>query len=259
MHYEVCCSGPPVVFVHEAIADSRMWEPQWVSFAGRHRLVRMDLAGFGRTPIDWLPVTHARDVVDLLDALEISAACLVGASLGGRVALEVAVARPDLVQALVLVDTGLPGMEWSDAVRAYGAAEDEAVTRGDLTAATELNLRMWVDGPRRGPEDVDLVVRATVAEMTHRALELQAPHWEGLGEDLLVPDVAERLDEVRAPTLVVVGEEDVDDMHMLAKRFAAGIPDARLATIAGAAHVPSLEQPEAFDTVVLAFLADVSG
>ena len=259
MHYEVCCSGPPVVFVHEAIADSRMWEPQWVSFAWRHRLVRMDLAGFGRTPIDRLPVTHARDVVDLLDALEISAACLVGASLGGRVALEVAVARPDLVQALVLVDAGLPGMEWSETVRAYGAAEDEAVTRGDLTAATELNLRMWVDGPRRGPADVDPVVRATVAEMTQRALELQAPHWERLGEDLLVPDVAERLAEVRAPTLVVVGDEDVDDMHMLAKRFAAEIPDARLATIAGAAHVPSLEQPEAFDTVVLAFLADVVG
>ena len=57
-----------------------------------------------------------------------------------------AVARPELVQALVLVDAGLPAMEWSEAVRAYGAAEHEAVTRGDLTAATELDLRMWVDG-----------------------------------------------------------------------------------------------------------------
>ena len=255
----MCCSGPPVVFVHAAIADSRMWEPQWVSFAGRHRLVRMDIPGFGRTPIDRLPVTHARDVVDLLDELEISAAGVVGASLGGRVALEVAIARPDLVQALVLVDTGLPGMEWSEAVRAHGAAEDEAVTQGDLTAATELNLRMWVDGPRRGPGDVDPRVRMAVADMTHRALELQAPHWERLGEDLLVPDVAERLEEVRAPTLVVVGDEDVDDMHMLAKRFAAEIPDAQLATIAGAAHVPSLEQPELFDAVVLGFLADVIG
>src|SRR5438093_12360051 len=128
--YELRGSGAPIVFVHAAIADSRMWEPQWTSFAGRHRLLRFDLAGFGRTPIERLPLTHAQDVVHLLDELEISAAAVVGASLGGRVALEVAVARPDLVRALVLVDAGLPGVDWSEAVRAYGAAEDEAVARG---------------------------------------------------------------------------------------------------------------------------------
>jgi pimeloyl-ACP methyl ester carboxylesterase len=259
VYYEVRGSGPPIVFVHEAIADSRMWEPQWTTFAGRHRLLRMDLAGFGRTRIERLPVTHARDLVGLLDELEISAAVIVGASLGGRVALELAVARPDLVRALVLVDAGLPGVDWSERVRAYGAAEDDAVARGDLAAATEINLRMWVDGPRREAEDVDPGVRAAVAEMQLRALELQAPHWERLAEDLLVPDVAERLDQVQAPTLVLVGEEDVDDMQLLAKRFAAKIPRARLATIPAAAHVPSLERPAAFDELVLEFLVDAPG
>jgi 3-oxoadipate enol-lactonase len=259
LHYELTGSGPPVVLVHEAIADSRMWEPQWASFAGRYRLLRMDLAGFGRTPIETLPVTHARDVIALLDELGVSAAGVVGASLGGRVALELAVARPDLVRALVLVDAGLPGVDWSEAVRAYGAAEDEAVARGDLDAATDLNLRMWVDGPRRSSADVDPAVRAAVAQMVRRALELHAPVWEQLVEDLLVADVAERLDEVRAATLVVVGEEDVDDMQVIAQRLAAEIPEARLATIPGAAHVPSLEQPAAFDACVLAFLASALG
>jgi 3-oxoadipate enol-lactonase len=255
--YELRGSGSPVVFVHPAIADSRMWEPQWTSFAARHRLLRFDLAGFGRTPIESLPLTHARDVAGLLDELEIGAAGVVGASLGGRVALELAVARPELVRALVLVDAGLPGADWSEVVQAYGASEDEAVTRGDLAAATEINLHMWVDGPRRSPEDVDPAVRAAVAEMQGRALELQAPHWEDLDEDLLVPDIAERLDEVRVPTLVLVGDEDVDDVHRLARRFASEIPGARLETIPGAAHVPSLEQPAAFDELVLPFLAEV--
>src|SRR5438270_99245 len=209
VYYELSGSGPPIVFIHEAIADSRMWEPQWTSFAGRNRLLRLDLAGFGRTPIERLPVTHAQDVVGLLDELDISAAGVVGASLGGRVALELAVARPDLVRALVLVDAGLAGVDWSEVVLAYGAAEDEAVARGDLEAATELNLRMWVDGPRRAAADVDPGVRAAVAEMQRRALELQAPHWESLDEDLLVPDIAERLDEVQPATLVLVGEDDV--------------------------------------------------
>jgi 3-oxoadipate enol-lactonase len=257
--YEVRGSGPPIVFVHAAIADSRMWEPQWTSFAGRHRLLRLDLAGFGRTAIERLPLTHAQDVVDLLDELEISAAGVVGASLGGRVALEVAVARPDLVRALVLVDAGLPGVDWSEAVQGYGAAEDEAVARGDLAAATELNLHTWVDGPHRAAEDVDPGVRAAVAEMQRRALELQAPDWDRLAEDLLVPEIAERLGEVQAPTLVLVGEEDVDDMHALAERFAAEIPRARLVTIPGAAHLPSLEQPAAFGEHVLGFLADTLG
>ena len=103
------------------------------------------------------------------------------------------------------------------------------------------------------------MVRMTVAEMTHRALELQAPHWARLGEDLLVPDAAERLDEVRAPPLVVVGDEDVEDMHMLASGSPPRSPTRGLRRSPAPPHVPSLEQPEAFDTVVLAFLADVVG
>jgi pimeloyl-ACP methyl ester carboxylesterase len=255
LFHEVTGAGPPVVLLHEGIADSRMWEPQWTSFAARYRLLRCDLPGFGRTPIESLPVTHARDVAGLLDELGISSAAIVGASLGGRVALELAVARPDLVSKLVLEDAGLPGLDWSEAVRAYGAAEDEAVARGDLEAAIELNLRMWVDGPRRMAADVDPRVREAVAEMQRCALELQAPHWERLDEDLLVPDIAERLGEVQAPTLVLVGEEDVDDMQALARRFATEIPSARLATIPGAAHLPNLEQPAVFDALVLGFLA----
>lgn len=259
LYHEVNGAGPAIVFLHEGIADSRMWEPQWTSFATRYRLVRCDLSGFGRTPIERLPVTHAQDVVSLLDEIDISSAGIVGASLGGRVALELAVARPDLVRALVLEDAGLPGVNWSEVVRAYWAAEDDAVARGDLDAATEINLRMWVDGPRRAAADVDPQMRVAVAEMQRQALELQAPYWERLDEDLLVPDIAERLGEVQAPTLVLVGEEDVEDMHALAERFAIEIPQARLGTIPGAAHLPNLEQPAAFDRLVLEFLAGALG
>jgi 3-oxoadipate enol-lactonase len=256
LHHELAGSGSPVVFLHPGIADSRMWDPQWRSFAMRHRLLRCDLAGFGRTPIAQLPVTHARDVAALMDELGIAAAAIVGASLGGRVALELAVGRPDLVAALVLVDAGVPGLvEWSEAMRAYGEAEDEAVARGDLDAATEINLRMWVDGARRTAADVDPAVRSAVGEMQRRALELQAPHWEALDEQKLVPEIAERLGDVAVPTLVIVGEEDTDDMQALARRLAAEIAGARLTSIARAAHVPSMEQPDVFDELVLGFLA----
>jgi len=255
LHHELRGSGPTVVFLHAGIVDSRMWDPQWDSFASRYRLLRCDLAGFGRSPIAGVPLTHAADVVGLLDVLGISGAGIVGASLGGRVALEVAVARPDLVGALVLAGAPLPDVDWTQAVRTYGAAEDEAVTRGDLDAATELNLRMWVDGPGRTAADVDPGVRAAVARMQRDALEMQAPVWDSLDEDPLVADLAARLGALATPTLVLVGEEDVEDMQGLARRFATEIPGARRATIAGAAHLPSLEQPAAFDELVLDFLA----
>jgi pimeloyl-ACP methyl ester carboxylesterase len=172
--HEQAGNGPPVVFVHPGIADSRVWDPQWASFARRFSLVRCDLPGFGRTPIDGPKIRFAAEVAGLLDALAIADAALVGCSLGGRIALELAVARPELVSSLVLVGAGLPGWAWSEQVQAYGAAEDEAVSRGDFDTATELNLRMWVDGPGRTPADVDPAVRAAVGEMERRALELQA-------------------------------------------------------------------------------------
>ena len=142
-------------------------------------------------------------------------------------------------------------------MRASGQAEEEAVRRGDLDAATELNLRMWVDGPRRAPEDVDPEVREAVRVMQRRALELQVPVWDTADEEPLVDDVGERLGEIAVPTLVLVGEEDIPDIHRIAARLAASIPGARSGTIPRAAHVPHLERPADFDALVLPFLAEV--
>jgi 3-oxoadipate enol-lactonase len=252
--HEVVGEGPPVLLIHEGICDSRMWESQWRTFSEVHRTVRCDLRGFGQTPLPAEHYSNARDVVELLDRLELGAAAMVGVSLGGRVALEVALARPDLVERLVLVGVGLPGYAWSDTVRRYGEEEDAAVARGDLQAAVEANLRMWVDGPNRRPEEVDPSVRSFVGEMQRRALELQAPLWEEVQEELLVPDVGSRYVELRVPTLVLVGSEDVSDIHEIADRLASGIPGGRKDVITGTAHVPSLERPEEFDRLVLAFL-----
>ena len=90
-----------------------------------------------------------------MESLALAPAALVGVSLGGAVALDVTVARPELVSALVLVGSGLRGHEFSAETQAGWAEEEEAFERGDLDAAVEVNLRMWVDGPRRSPEDVD--------------------------------------------------------------------------------------------------------
>src|ERR671936_3184279 len=112
LHYEVAGAGPPVVFVHAGIADSRMWDAQFASFADDFRVVRYDIAGFGRSPLRGGPFCHWRDLVALLDELRIEQAALVGNSFGGRIALDVAIAAPERVSALVLVAPGLGRWDW---------------------------------------------------------------------------------------------------------------------------------------------------
>lgn len=254
LYREQAGDGPPVVLVHEGIADSRMWEPQWQTFPRAHRTIRYDLRGFGRSPIEPGVFSHARDLVALLDEVSLERTALVGGSIGGRVALEVAVEQPKRVEKLVLMDSALPGIDWSREIEAGWAEEEAALEHGDLDEAVEVSLRMWVDGPGRSPDDVDPAVRERVREMQRRALDLQAPLGDQAREELLVPDVRERLDEVRASTLVLTGEEDQPDIHSIAEHLAEGIPGARRASIAGAAHLPSLERPTEFDALVLDFL-----
>jgi 3-oxoadipate enol-lactonase len=153
IHAETAGDGPAVVLVHAGICDSGMWDAQWGALADGRRLMRFDMRGFGRSPVPSAAYSHARDLIAVMDAAGISEAAIVGASMGGRVALEAALAAPARVSALVLVGSGLPGHEWSAPVRKYWEAEEAAIERGDLAAATEdqrplLGRRV---GPSAGP------------------------------------------------------------------------------------------------------------
>ena len=239
--------------MHEGVADSRMWEGQWEFFARSHRVLRYDMRGFGRSPLPPETYSHARDLIHLLTEMGVMRATLVGASLGGRVALEVAAARPDLVSALVLVGTVVPGHVWSDEIESFAAAEDAAIERGDIDAAVEINLTTWVDGTR--PSDaVDPTVRALVGEMQRLAFELQLAAGEEAGEQPLAPEVGARLAEIGQPVLVVVGEDDHADIHDIAMRLVAELPEARYELIPRAAHVVPLERPAEFNAVLAEFL-----
>lgn len=240
-----------VLLLHAGIADSRMWEPQRAALeATGRRVVAPDLRGFGSRPLEHGRFSYVADAASLLEG----PTDVVGCSLGGRVALELALARPELVSRLVLVAPGLPGWQWSDETRAGWAEEGTAFEQGDLEAAAEASVRMWIDGPRRRAEDVDPSVRALVREMVLRSYELQPIEPEE--EDLDPPAIA-RLADVRKPTLIAVGSEDLDDMHGIAKHLAAEIEGARLVVIEGAGHLPGLERPDAVNRLLLDFLDDL--
>jgi 3-oxoadipate enol-lactonase len=242
-----------VLLLHAGIADSRMWRPQAETLrAAGHRVLAPDLRGFGERPLQLEPFSYARDAEQLLDG----PTAVVGASLGGRVALELALLRPDLVERLVLIAPGLSGWDWSPETRAGWAAEEAAFEQGDFGQAAEAALRMWVDGPGREPNAVDPALRASVGEMVIRSYELQQRAWDegAVEQDVLDPPVRERLGEIDCPTLVLVGGEDIGDMQAIAAHVAASVPGARLVGLPGTAHLPSLERPAEVDALLLEFL-----
>jgi pimeloyl-ACP methyl ester carboxylesterase len=159
-----------------------------------------------------------------------------------------------MVSALVLVCPSVSGEGPSEAVRRFGAEEEALLERGDLAAAAELNVRMWVDGPHRTPDQVATSVRERVREIQHHAFTVPMP--EGVEEIELEPPAIEQLGQVRVPTLVVVGDLDIEQKLAIVDRLAAEIPGARKAVFPGAAHMVMMEQPAEFNRIVLNFLAE---
>jgi pimeloyl-ACP methyl ester carboxylesterase len=255
LYYEVAGSGPAVALVHAGITDCRMWDAQFAAFAEHCRVVRYDQRGFGRSAMPTGPYALRDDLRGLLNALGIERATLIGTSMGGGVALDCALDHPDLAEALVLVGSGLGGSEPSAYLREQWRLIGEALERDGIDAANELELRLWVDGQGRTPDQVDPTMRERVREL-HRAVLAREAENDELGQpQRLDPPAIGRLGEVKVPTLVIVGDRDVPLIVENADRLVAGIAGARKVALPDVAHLPPMEVPGEFNRLVLEFLA----
>ena len=244
--------GAPVVLLHAGIADRTMWDDVAPMLAEGFRILRPDLRGYGETPLPDGPFVYAADVAGLLGALGIERAHVVGVSMGGHVALDLALAHPGLVDRMVLVGSGIDGWEHDAALTAAWAEEEEAWERGDLDDVAWVNVRTWLDGPTRDEEAVPRALRRRVYEMQRSALDHENANATG---GWLTPSRRERLGEVGSPTLVLVGALDQRDFRRIGRFLADEIPGARFEELPGVAHLPPLERPEAFARTVIGFLS----
>ncbi len=245
--------GSPVLLLHAGMADGRMWDAQVPILAASHQVLRCDLRGFGRTPLVGGEFSYAADVLGALDQSGVDHTFIVGASVGGRVALEIAVLAPSRVDGLMLVGSGLPGFVWSAQTREYWSREQALLDREDLDGAVAGSLDYWLGGDEGSIRLGDF--RGLVAEMQRTAFSHRVGCVDSSSERPLVPNLLDRLSEIAVPTLVSVGERDVDDIRRIAEVLATRIPGALYRTIRGAAHLPALETPTVLNVMLGEFLA----
>jgi pimeloyl-ACP methyl ester carboxylesterase len=257
VEHDLTGAGPPVVLIHSDVADARLWDAQVEALAPTHRVVTYDRPGFGRSPLPPGPFSQVADLRGLLDGLGLERVSLVGCSGGGNVALDFVLTHPERVDRLVLVAPGLAGWDWSAEMEAADEEETRLFEAGDDAGAAEAQVRTWADGQRH-PEEVDPALR----EYTREAVLRSYAHYRAALEsgepgpaERPDPPASERLGDVRAPTLVVIGEADVEDLHGVADRLVAGIPDARKEVVADAAHMLPMERPDELNRRLLEFLA----
>ena len=256
LYYEMGGEGEPLVLSHAGFVDSRMWDDQWDTFTRRCRTLRFDMRGFGKSDRAERPVARRDDLYRLLQRLGIARAALVGCSMSGEIVLDFALENPEMVAALVLVSTVPSGFEMRGEPPHELLEMMAAVEQGDLERASELQNRLWIDGPFRQPQQVDPRLRQRAAEMNRIALTNGT--WgkaDAVPTRPLNPPAARRLGEIQVPVLIVAGGLDAPEILRAADVMALGIPGARKMILPGCAHLPNMEQPEEFNRVVLEFLA----
>lgn len=253
-------SRTPLVLLHGGGVDHRMWTPQASAFPGR-RIVAPDARGHGTSSDATAPYRLADDVVALLDALQIECAVLVGISMGGGTAVDVALEHPTRVAALVVSGTGTSEPEFTDPwVLDTLAAWKEAEALGDPEAWITAFMR-FTHGPARAPGDVDAAVWDLVETMVR----------ETLAHHLLTDDVGaplpptpptpvtgtwDRLHQIEVPVLALPGSADSIDHRNPGRRLADAVPNGHYQEVPDSAHYPNLENPDAFNAAVADMLRD---
>jgi 2-hydroxy-6-oxonona-2,4-dienedioate hydrolase len=168
LYYEVSEARPDqqtLVLSHAAFLDSRMWDDQWEAFAEHYRVIRYDMCGYGNSDPVSGPRPRRHDLARLLHHLEITHAHLLGCSMGGEIVLDLALESPQLAASLILVNSTPSGFELQGEPPAELLEMISAMQQGDLARVSELQLRIWVDGPHRQPHEVDPQVRRRAGEM----------------------------------------------------------------------------------------------
>jgi len=267
--YDDAGTGPAVVLLHSAAGPRQTWDAQFADLARDHRVIRYDRRGFGESADPTAPYSHSADLLALMDALDIGQAALVGASMGGACSLDTALLAPERVTRLALLGSALNGRPWPEAMQAemlalvetalplerfaqYQAGSVPDADPAHAEALADLSIGYLMAGPNRTTAVLPPEMVARLREMSAEGYlrEWSRPLWT---EEY--PDTRNRLSEITAPALVVVGEEDASGLLEIAAELAAELPHAEYVAMPATGHLPSMERPAETTALLRRFLA----
>jgi pimeloyl-ACP methyl ester carboxylesterase len=254
LYYEIVGRGHPLVLVHGFSLNTKMWDDQFEVFAERFKVMRYDLRGFGKSalPIVGKEYSHTKDLKALLKKSGIGDVYVVGLSMGGGIALDFALEYPEATKALILVDSSIYGFrDWSK----FWSEFDKSILKEVKENGVEGAKKVWMSQPLFKPafEKPNVGFRLTQMISDYSG-------WHFVNTDplcFLDPPAMERLQEIKVPTLIVVGECDLPDFHRIADVLSKKIQNSQRITLRGAGHISNMETPREFNEAVLSFLVNV--
>ncbi len=235
--------GPPLVLLHPGVGDSRIWEPVLPALRERHRVIRYDARGYGRSPAPTTSYTQSEDLRSVLDHFGLARAVLVGTSMGGKTAITFTLGDPDRVAALGLLVPGVsgyPDLESQELI----AQIAKLAQAGDMDGLVALGLRAW--GAAGTAPDI------AAAEQLRAAI----PGWfSSYGHETEEAPAFDRLGELKLPCALLLGEKDMPEVVRCNEAMAARIPGCRLVRQPECDHFPTLRAPDA----VVRWVAELYG
>jgi 3-oxoadipate enol-lactonase len=253
LYYELAGSGHALVLIHGNAGDRRHWDMQFAGFARHFRVIRYDVRGFGKSslPVVGAPYSDYEDLSVLFDHLGLDVAHVAGWSMGSGIAVDFALAHPGRTGSLVLVGPWVNGYSspTAEAIGSGFALVREALARGGRTAAVDA----WMQAP---------FFRDTICDRAagDRFSEIARDHTFWAFSDMkssravLEPAAIGRIAEIRAPMLLVAGDQEVPACMEIADLLAGSQPHAQKVVMTGTGHLMHMEKPAEFNRIVLNFL-----
>jgi pimeloyl-ACP methyl ester carboxylesterase len=231
--HRVVGEGPAVLLVHAGVADARMWARQVNELARDHRVITVDLRGYGETPVEaGAKYSDAGDLLAVLDELGVEIVEAVGASYGGYVVQQAASRQPERFSRLVLICAPTDNVQPTEDLRAVWSEENQLLEAGDVDGATDLMVRSWI-----GP-DADDEARELLRTMQKRAYELQLAAGDVDNEEYEVEP-----EKISAPVRLITGVHDFQFFADCATYLEGRLPNAGRIDLPWAGHLPTLERP----------------
>ncbi|HEX8183219.1 MAG TPA: alpha/beta hydrolase [Blastocatellia bacterium] len=252
LYYEIMGEGHPLVMISGgSLLDRRGWDNQFIPFSEKYKVIRYDVRGIGKSddPVD--TYSPLEDLHELLKALNVESAYLMGLSLGGRLAIDYTLEHPEMVDALILASSGPSGVTLSDEyMKGLGdilAAYAEGGAQGAIRAIMAIES---------SPQPDNVAAREKMKQILSDNARVFDTNYSFIAlMQQIEPPAIGRLSEIRCPALTIRGGRDHPEHHSMVDILESGIAGVETAIIPDGGHTISVERPEQFNEIVLGFLS----